>query len=167
MRLIERETETEHTRSLPPVLDDIQSLFGLQIEVPENANLVRMLAHRVDRLYVDVLAQRARRMKHCRIDPGCRHLPQGVVHSIGGDLPVVRRHLGIFPKVDLRVDDHHYLPPSCCRCPRFPPDSTACDSHSGQMLRRHKGGDIDSSQPADVQPVRTNLSTLWSTVSPA
>jgi hypothetical protein len=46
-------------------------------------------------------------MKHSRIDSGYRHLLQGVVHSIGGDLPVVRRHSGIFPKVDLRVDDHH------------------------------------------------------------
>jgi len=27
---------------------------------------------------------------------------------------VVRGHPGIFPKVDLRVDDQHLLPPSCC-----------------------------------------------------
>jgi hypothetical protein len=116
MWLIEGEAEAEHARTFPPVLDDLQAIFALQIEVPKNAKLVWMLAHCVDRLQIDGLAQRARWMKHCGVDPGFRHPMQRVVHSIGGNLSVVRRHPGIFPKVDLRVDDQHLttsiLPPA-------------------------------------------------------
>src|SRR5580704_2782365 len=45
------------------------------------------------------------------VDPGRFHLGQRIVDVVGRDLPVMRRHLAVFPDVDLRVDDQHGVPP--------------------------------------------------------
>ena len=74
---------------------------GLQVEIAEDAEFVRMGFDRLDRLHIRPLAERAGRMDHRRIDPGLRHLLQGVIHIIGRDLPVLRRHPGVFPEMDL------------------------------------------------------------------
>src|ERR1700722_6588420 len=50
-------------------------------------------------------------MQHRGVDPGLLHLGQRIVDVVGRDLPVMRRHLAVFPDVDLRVDDQHGVPP--------------------------------------------------------
>ena len=74
MRLVEREAKAEHAGALPPVLDDRLAIRALQVEMPENAEFVRVPADRLDRQLVDLLAERAGRMNDRRVDPGLRHL---------------------------------------------------------------------------------------------
>jgi hypothetical protein len=116
VRLVEGEAEAEHARPLPPVFDDVEPIRVLQVEIPQDTECVRVLARRFDRERVDRLAKRAGRMDHRCIDPGRRHLLQGVVHREGRDLPVLRRHSGIFPEVYLCIDDLHRVPPSGYAC---------------------------------------------------
>ena len=73
--------------------------------MPEDAELIGVRLDRRDRLPIDRLAERARRMDDRGVDPGLGHLLQGVVDTIGRDLAVLRRHPGVLPKVDLRIDD--------------------------------------------------------------
>ena len=107
MRLVEGETKAEHVGALSPVLDDRLAIRALQVEMPEDAEFFRVPADRLDRQLVDLLAERAGRMDHRRVDPGLRHLLQRVIHRIGRDLPMLRRHPGVFPDVDLGIDDRH------------------------------------------------------------
>src|SRR5262249_27897703 len=90
-----------------PIADDLLLVGGFEVEMAEDAELVGMRLDRLDRLDVDRLAERRGRMQHRRIDPGFFHLGQRVVHIIGRNLPVMRRHLAVFPDVDLRIDDQH------------------------------------------------------------
>jgi len=60
---------------LPPILDDRLAIRALQVEMPEDAEFVRVPADRLDRQHVDFLAERAGRMDHRRVDPGLSHLP--------------------------------------------------------------------------------------------
>jgi hypothetical protein len=99
--------EAEHAGALAPVLDDLLSVRRLQIEMPENAEFVRVRLDRLDRELVDLLAQGGGRMDDGRVNPGLGHLLQRVVLRIGRDLPVMRRHPAVFPDVDLRIDDQH------------------------------------------------------------
>src|SRR5262245_65501284 len=62
MRLVESKTEPEHARPLAPAGDDFFSVRALQIEMPEDAELVRVQPHRLDCLGVDGLAEGAWRM---------------------------------------------------------------------------------------------------------
>ena len=101
VRLVEREAETQHARPLPPVPDDVLAVRALQVEMPEDAELVRMRLYRLDRLHIDRFAQCAGRMNDRGIDPRLGHLLQGVVDVIGRDLPVLRRHPRVFPEMDL------------------------------------------------------------------
>ncbi len=50
--------------------NDLFAIGPLQIEVAEDAELVRVQAHGLDRKLVDGLAQRAGWMDHRRIDSG-------------------------------------------------------------------------------------------------
>ena len=77
-----------------------------------------MRLDRLDGEHIDRLAQRARRMDDRRIDPRLRHLLQEIVLRIGRDLPVVRRHLAVFPNMHLRIDDAHALLPNAPRAAR-------------------------------------------------
>src|SRR5262245_63252557 len=61
VRLVEGEAEAEHARPLPPVSDDVEPIWTLQVKIPQDAEFVRVLAHRVDRQLVDRLAERAGR----------------------------------------------------------------------------------------------------------
>src|SRR5256885_8954815 len=101
MRLVKGETKAEHAGALPPVLDDRLAVWALQVEMPEDAEFVWMAADGLDRQLVHLLAERAGRMDHRRIDPGFRHLLKRVMHRVGRNLPVLRRHPGVFPDVDL------------------------------------------------------------------
>ena len=101
MRLIERETESEHARALPPVLDDVFLIRGLQVEIAEDAEFLRMGLDGLYRLNIGRFAKRAGRMNDRRVDPGLGHLFQRVVYIIGRDLPMLRRHPGVFPKMNL------------------------------------------------------------------
>src|SRR5690349_23155317 len=76
MRLIEREAKAEHARALPPVLDDILTIWALQVEMPQDAKLIRVPAHRLDRQHVDFLAERAGGMDHRGVDARLCHLLQ-------------------------------------------------------------------------------------------
>src|SRR5712691_10028035 len=107
VRLVEGKAEAEHARPLPPILDDVEPVRRRQIEIPEDAELVGMRFDRFDRQRVHRLAERAGRMEHRGIDPGLCHLLQRIFFRIGRDLPVMRRHLGVLPDVDLRIDDQH------------------------------------------------------------
>ena len=99
----------------------ISSRFGAsQVEMAEDAELVGVRLDRLDRQHVDRLAERAGRMEHRRVDPGLRHLLQRIIHRIGRDLPVMRRHLGVFPDVDLRIDDQHGGCPLLVTAPGLP-----------------------------------------------
>src|SRR5262245_51905403 len=110
LRLVEREAEPEHARPLAPARDDLLAIGALQIEMSEDAELVGMLANRLDGLHVDRLTERARRMDHRAVDTGRRHLGRRVVDRIRWDLAVVRAHLAVLPEVDLRIDDQHGAP---------------------------------------------------------
>jgi hypothetical protein len=57
--------------------------------------------HRLDRQRVHRLAERAGRMEDSGINPGLGHLLQRVLLGIGRNLPVMRRHLGVQPDVNL------------------------------------------------------------------
>src|SRR5439155_26169368 len=70
VRLVERETEAEHTRPLPPVPDDLLTVWRLQVEITEDAELVGMMLDCFDRERVHRLAQGRGRMDHCGVDPG-------------------------------------------------------------------------------------------------
>src|SRR5215470_9718625 len=56
VRLVEGEAEAAHARPLPPVSDNVESIRALQVEIPQDAEFVRVLAHRFDRQRVDRLA---------------------------------------------------------------------------------------------------------------
>src|SRR5262249_55020469 len=107
VRLVEGEPETEHARALAPVRDDLLAVGTLEIEMPEYAELVRMLAHCVDGLDVDRLAERAGRMDHRAIHAGRGHLGERIVDRIGRNLAMVGAHLGVLPEMDLRIDYQH------------------------------------------------------------
>src|SRR5262249_39102976 len=111
MRLIEREPEPEHARTLAPARHDLLAVRAREIEVAEDAELVGVRSHRFDSEHVDRLAERARRMDHGTIDPGRGHLGQRIVGRIGWDLAMMPAHLAVLPEVDLRVDDQHGSPP--------------------------------------------------------
>src|SRR4030095_10145283 len=68
MRLVESEPEPEHARPLAPAGAGFFPVRALKIEMPEDAELVRVHPHRIDRLNVDVLAEGAWRMDHRAID---------------------------------------------------------------------------------------------------
>src|SRR5881296_2028187 len=107
MRLVEREPEPEHPRPIAPALDDLLAIGALEIEMPEDAELVGVPAHRLHGEHVDRLAQRAGRMDHRAIDPGRGHLGQRIIDRIGRDLAMLRAHLAVLPEVDLGIDDQH------------------------------------------------------------
>ncbi|MNC87807.1 hypothetical protein D3C83_35670 [compost metagenome] len=69
--------------------------------MPENAELVRVLAHRLDGEHVGRLAQRAGRMDDRAIHAGRGHFGERVLRRIRRDLAVMRAHLAVFPEVDL------------------------------------------------------------------
>src|SRR5271169_284171 len=70
VRLVERETKTEHARPLAPVLHDLFAVWGLKVEIPEDTELSRVDFDCFDRLHVWPLAKRARRMNDRGVDPG-------------------------------------------------------------------------------------------------
>src|SRR5262249_55524702 len=107
MRLVEGEPEAEHARALAPVGHDLFAVGALEIEMPEDAELVRMLAPAVDRLHVDRLAERAGWMDHRAVDPCRGHLFQRVIDRIGRNLAMLGTHSGVLPEVDLRIDYQH------------------------------------------------------------
>ena len=111
MWLVEDEAKPEHARPLAPAGDDLFAVRALQIEMSEDAELVGMLAHRLDGEDVDGFAERAGRMDHRAIDPGRGHLGQRIIGRIGRDLAMLRAHLAVLPEVDLGIDDQHgFLP---------------------------------------------------------
>ena len=69
--------------------------------MPEDAEFVRVLAHRLDGVNVDRLTERAGRMDHRTIDPGRGHLGQRIIDRIGRNLAMVGAHLAVLPDVDL------------------------------------------------------------------
>src|SRR5262249_26941722 len=106
--LAERIAETEHARrALAPVRDDFLAIRALQIEVPEDAELVRVAPHRLDRVGVDGIAKGTRRMDYRAIDPGRLHLRERLVVRVRGVLAMVRAHLPVLPDMDLGVDYQH------------------------------------------------------------
>src|SRR5215472_17043573 len=107
MRLVEGEPKAAHAGALTPVLDDVLAIRALQIEIPEDAELVWMPADRLDRELVDLFTEGAGRVNHRRVDAVVSHLLQRVIHRVGWDLPVLRRHPGVFPNVDLGIDNLH------------------------------------------------------------
>ncbi len=109
VRLVEGEAETEHARALAPVGDDLLAIRALEIEMPEDAEFVRVLAHRLDGVSVDRFSKRAGRMDHGAIDPGRGHLGERIFNGIGRNLAMVRAHLAVAPDVDLRIDDQHHF----------------------------------------------------------
>jgi hypothetical protein len=111
VRLVEGEPEPEHARPLAPAGDDALALRALEVEVPEDAELGGVLAHRFDGEHVDGLAERAGRVDHRAIDAGRGHLGERVVDRVRGDLAMVRAHLAVLPEVDLGIDDQHGGPP--------------------------------------------------------
>ncbi len=111
MRLVEGEPEPEHARPLAPVGNDVLAIRALEVEMPEDAELGRVSAHRLDGQHVDRLAERAGRMDHRAIDAGRSHLGQRVIDRIRGNLAMVRAHPAVLPEVDLGIDDQHGGPP--------------------------------------------------------
>src|SRR5712664_3953899 len=107
MRLVEREPEPEHPRPIAPARDDLLAIGALEIEMPEDAELVGVPAHRFDGENVDGLAERAGRMDHRAIDPGRGHLGQRIIDRKGRDLAMLRAHLAVLPELDLGIDDQH------------------------------------------------------------
>ena len=93
--------------TVTPIGDDLLTIRAIEIEVPENAELVRVLACRLDGQRVARFAVRARRMDHRAVHAGRGHLGQGFVGRVGRSLAMVRAHREVFPDVDLRVDDQH------------------------------------------------------------
>jgi hypothetical protein len=79
MWLVEREAETEHAGPLAPILNDVLAVRALQVEMPEDAELIGVPAHRLDGQLVDLLAQRAGWMYHRCVDSGLGHFLQRVV----------------------------------------------------------------------------------------
>ena len=91
--------------------DDVLAIRAFEVEMPEDAEFVRVQAGRLDGENVDRLAERAGRMDHRAIDPGRGHLGQRIIDRIGRDLAMVRAHLAVLPDVDLGIDDQHgFLP---------------------------------------------------------
>jgi hypothetical protein len=107
MRLVEGEPEAEHARALAPMRHDLLPVRALEIEMPEDAELVGMLLHRLHRVDVDRFAQRGGRMEHRGVDAGGSHLGQCILDGIGRNLAMLRAHLRVLPDVDLRIDDQH------------------------------------------------------------
>ena len=64
MRLVEGKPKPEHARPFAPMGDDLLAIRALEIEMPEDAEFVRVQAHRLDGELVDGLAERAGRMDH-------------------------------------------------------------------------------------------------------
>jgi hypothetical protein len=87
--------------------DDILAIRALEIEMPEDAEFVRVEAHRLDGKNVDCLAERAGRMDHRTIDSGRGHLGQRIIDRIGRDLAMVGAHLSVLPDMDLGIDYQH------------------------------------------------------------
>src|SRR5712691_8278955 len=106
-RLVEGEPKPEHALPLAPMRDDALAIRALEVEMPEDTELVGVPAHRLDGENVDGLAERARRMNHRAIDPSRGHLGQRIIDRIGRDLAMVRAHLAVLPEVDLGIDDQH------------------------------------------------------------
>jgi len=91
VRLVEGEAKAEHARPLPPVPDDLLAVWRQQVEIPENAEFLRIGLDGLDRLNIGPFAKRAGRMDHGGVDPGLRHLLQRIVHiSIVNDSPLLR-----------------------------------------------------------------------------
>src|SRR5438034_11660941 len=57
LRLVEGEPKPEHARPLAPSGDDLFAIGALEIEMPEDAELVGVPAHRLDSEDVDRLAE--------------------------------------------------------------------------------------------------------------
>src|SRR5688500_16640350 len=103
MRLAERVPEAEHARTLAPAGDDLLAIRALKIEVSEDAEFVGMPPYRLDRVLVDRLTERARRMNHRAVHAGRRHLRERIFDRIRRDLAVVRAHFSVLPDVNLRI----------------------------------------------------------------
>ena len=73
MRLVERKAKAEHTRPLSPILDDLLLVRGLQVEVAEDAEFLRIGLDRLNRLNIGAFAECAGRMDDRGVDVGLGH----------------------------------------------------------------------------------------------
>src|SRR5215831_11549836 len=105
MRLVEGEPEPDHPGALAPARHDVLTVRALEIKMAQDAELARVLAHRLDSEGIDWLAERTRRVDHCAIDAGRGHLAERIVGRVGRNLAMLRAHLAVLPKVDLGIDD--------------------------------------------------------------
>ena len=88
-----------------------------------------------------------------RVDPGLGHLLQGIVLRIGRDLPVLRRHLAVFPNVNLRIDDLHRSSPCllgvCLGAPPQPRSGLAAATEISERGRSLPSASISEDDLAD------------------
>ena len=78
MRLIERETQAEHSRALFPAVDQAAALRTIQREIPQYRQPVGVLTCGLDRQLVGIGVP-SRRMDHGRIDARFIHFLQEII----------------------------------------------------------------------------------------
>ena len=111
VRLQQREAQPEHPRPLLPAVDQAPARGGVEREIAEDRQAIRMAARRLHRQLVGVRVPRGGRVDDRAVDARLVHLGQQIVGGVGLDLPVVRvGGLVVGPDVDLRVDDQHGRP---------------------------------------------------------
>jgi hypothetical protein len=87
--------------------DDVLAIRALEVEMPEDAELGWVSAHRHGE-HVDHLAERAGQMDHRVIDAGRSHRALSTEY-VG--IWQWRAHPAVLPEVDLGIDDQHGGPP--------------------------------------------------------